>query len=439
MPATNALCAIDGETVKCEQYKQVDTNGNAPIVPEMTYTNAKGISTTWNSICVLSDAGLDCSQGSRPEELIKFHIEGSWKKAVKLFRRGYNSICGVSQDETPMCVRLGNKTDEFTDITPQELLKPEVRVLKFEANADQACALIEKRATQEKSLLCGGLASLTPAPLGADAVEFAVSPEATCTKNASGIITCFHGMSQMDSPLPEDGSLSASVGRCRWNNSRFHCATTALETDFSDIAKVIASTNTDDSNLPCVIYENRAGLRLLKCFASAETLVTNAPQIDVEATKITANYRYACTYGGPNTTCWGSQLGGEAPPNLSNVRKLLFGDDFGCASDDFGFVCWGGRLDERFLAVPQGLGDLDMVRDFGVGTNHVCAITRDNQMKCWGRNDGGQTDVPPLTNPTSLVVSGHTNCASSDEGVTCWGYRQDALLAPGHLVNGRPN
>ncbi len=434
----NALCAIDGDTVRCDTFKHGNTaSGNSPLVPVRKFKGAKAVGTTWNSICVLSDEGLDCSRGSKPEELVQFHLEGPWKTAVKLFKRGYDSVCGVDQDESPTCIRLGEKADEFTDRTPPELVKPEIRVLKFKAHADIACALVETRATSERSLLCGGLGSVVPMEVGKDAVDFAVSADANCTVNATGLVQCFYGTTHMDSPLPEDGSVAKSAGRCRWNSSRFHCATTPIATDFSEIRKVVANTNAQDSSLPCIIYENSSGIRSVKCYGSAEILATNAPVLGHGDTAITASYKYACSYGGPNTTCWGAALGEQQPPNLSNVKKIAFGDDFGCASDEFGFVCWGGRMDTRLLAVPQGLGDLDSVRDFGVGTNHVCAITRDKQLLCWGENDNSQIDVPPLTNPISLIVSGNTNCASSDEGVTCWGYRQDGLLNKGQLGLGQ--
>lgn len=422
----NMFCAIDGDELKCQPYRDSD-NGLTPV--SRTYKGAKAVSSTWNTTCVLSDDGLDCARGYKANEMVTYHVEGTWKKAVKLFRRGYSSVCGADDVDQPMCVYFEDEKDKYRDVTPPDLLKPDVQVLKFKSSAEQACAFVESKSTHEKSLMCGGLSSMTKVEGVTDVADFALSPYGTCTVNSKGVVDCFAGEYRRETPLQEDGSKVQSAGRCHWNDSGFNCSSTAFKTDFSDVAKVIAASTVEDDDLPCILFDNRSGARSVRCFGGAENLSV-APALSNTDSRITASYRYACAYGGPNTTCWGEALGVE-PPNLSNVKKMGFGDNFGCARDEFGFVCWGKNIESRQLAVPQGLGDLDSVRDFGVGTNHVCVINRDSQVLCWGLNPQGQTEVPPLTNPTSIVVNGNTNCASSDEGVTCWGYRQNELLGKG--------
>lgn len=54
------------------------------------------------------------------------------------------------------------------------------------------------------------------------------------------------------------------------------------------------------------------------------------------------------------------------------------------------------------------------------GLNHGCAIYG-GELKCWGGNDFGQTQIPPLKKPTQIVAGGGFNCAVDKEGVKCWG------------------
>ena len=410
--ADRALCAIDGLTVKCEAYAADADGFTGPIPPQGDFSGAKGISSTWDSTCVLSDNGLDCSRGSKADSVVTFHVEGKWKSAVTLFRNGYDFICAIDKDDQPMCLRLGDVNDETKDITPSELRKPDVRVLKFKASESVMCALTENTTSKVQTLLCGTASLMSPVENVKDVVDFGVSPLATCVVNSQGVVTCFRGTQNTDSPLPDDGSKVHSSGKCRWNNSRFHCANTSVETDFSEFAKIISATkNSEKTNLPCIIYENRAGIRNVRCFGDTENLLKEQPTLTAEITNIVSNFKYGCAYGGSTMTCWGAPLGGQPPPNISNVKKIYFGEDFGCVNDKFGFACWGSDLEKRNLTVPPGLGDLDSVRDFGVGQNHVCAITRDSQVLCWGSEGYGQIDVPPLTNPTSVIVTGNTNCA----------------------------
>jgi hypothetical protein len=427
----SGLCLLDGERVICEKSPNNPNASTNVEVPQTSFKGARGLASIWGTLCVLSDLGLDCVRGSGTD-VRKYHVEGSWTSAVRLFESGYDNICGVDKDEQPMCVKLGEKADETTDITPADLLDPSIRVLKFRASGESRCALVEKTSSRERTMLCSTYGKLEPTPLGNDAVDFEVGVDGTCVRNAAGLVSCFRGTSHLPSPLPEDGSKAYTAGQCRWNTSRFHCASMELTTDFSDIKTVIGATSaSDDLPLPCVIFENREGLHSVRCFGSAERLVSNAPNLQSDNVKITANYDYACAYGGETTECWGTPLGGVNPPNLSVVKRIIFGRDLGCAKDQFGFVCWGRDLESRGLEVPHGLGDLDSVFDFAVGYEHVCVITREKTIACWGNNRDGQTDVPALTNPISIAASGNTTCATSDEGVTCWGTREGALLGKG--------
>lgn len=429
------ICVLDGERVVCE--KDPNQNGKSTVVaPRKTFKGARSLATFYGTICVLSEAGLDCVRGSGLD-IRTYHVEGTWVNAVRLFESGYDSICAVDKDEQPMCVMLGERIGDTTDVTPPEFADPSLRVVKFRASGDSRCALIENTSSRERSMLCSSYGKLERVTLGNDAVDFEVGVNGTCVRNAAGLVSCFRSGTYLDSPLPEDGSPSNSAGRCRWNSSRFHCSSLDISTDFSEVKTVLGATpSADGLELPCVIYENRTGLRSVRCFASAERLVSNAPSLQTDNIKIVANYDYACAYGGESTECWGNPLGGIDPPNLSIAQKVLFGNEFGCGKDQFGFICWGRDLDGRALNVPPGLSDLGAVSDFAIGSHHVCAITREGTVSCWGNNGEGQLDVPALTKPSSIAANGKTTCASSDEGVTCWGAREGALLGKGQREPG---
>ena len=50
------------------------------------------------------------------------------------------------------------------------------------------------------------------------------------------------------------------------------------------------------------------------------------------------------------------------------------------------------------------------------GDAHTCAID-DFRVVCWGANEFGQTDIPTLSNPTTVATGDAYTCALHDEGV----------------------
>ncbi len=433
----NGICALDGDSLLCEKKSEAGktagsgTEAESVENPKTVFQGARAVATIWGTVCVLSDTGLNCQNGTGADAK-KYHVAGPWLNATQIFESGYANVCAVDNDEKPMCVRLGDNDGETIDITAPELLEPDIRVLKFRSNRDSQCALTENTTTLKRSFICSSYGKFEPAPFGEKAVDFEVGVEGICVRSESGLVNCFSNGINIESPLPEDGSATFTAGKCRWNRSRFHCASTYASADFSDIKTVIGATRSSaELTLPCVIFENSGGLRSVRCIGSEDRRRSDIPELKPDNVNLVANNDYACAYGAEETACWGSPLGGAATPNLSLAKKIAFGRDFGCAKDQFGFVCWGRDLEARLLAVPQGLTDLDAVEDFAVGSEHVCAISRDKTVNCWGNNRDGQTDVPVLTNPVSIGASGSTTCATSDEGVTCWGRREDALLGQG--------
>jgi hypothetical protein len=426
----NEICALDGETIQCVPFKNLEPDVKVTprvVFPKGPFPGARQMSGAWNSLCVLSDAGLSCSHGREIAEAKYFSIANEWTKANQLSTFGYDGYCAHSETNQPLCIRYDSDKNTLSDALPEDYKKPEVRIKKFGVDNDRLCALTEEVATGKLAFSCLIYSSVTEIPFLKDVVDFKVTSGSVCGIDRSQNVHCVTNNYHRPSPLPEDGSEVRSAGSCRWNDSRFHCSNLSTDTAFSDIKKVIAASQTEGDDHPCIIFENQGGVRSVRCFGSQESLGSQGPVLEPEMDKIVATYGSICLYGGQNFACWGAAIGGEAVPNLNSVQKALFTRDLACAKDQFGFLCWGRELESRQLTVPQNLGDIDSIQDFALGESHICVLTRDNQVQCWGSNSSGQLDVPTLTNPISIAVNGNTTCASSDEGVTCWGHREDSL------------
>jgi len=72
-------------------------------------------------------------------------------------------------------------------------------------------------------------------------------------------------------------------------------------------------------------------------------------------------------------------------------------------------------------------------RDISVGYEHTCALD-DSGVHCWGSNDQGQLEVPPLDQPVQVSVGGHHSCAEDTTGLVCWGAMgNEPVLVPPNL------
>lgn len=435
---SNEICILDGEHVSCQKFKSNQNTGPSwmPKI-DRAFPGAKALAMNANAYCVLYDHGVDCFRMVDFEKVSEYELRGRWEYARELFgMMGHESVCALSAEGDPLCATFGVNSHDLTDGRPADFLKPGITVKNFKASGDSRCAVLENAKDGTRDLYCGSFTSNGRVGSADQFLDFAVAGEAFCTLDKKFVVNCFYSGLNLDSPLPEDGSPTHAAGKCRWNNSRFHCSTTDMKMDFSEIRHVVSSTkNSEDLPFPCIVFENRDGLRQATCLSSVSihgSQGANAIPALISPTndKIEATFNYGCVYGEGEPNCWGDPLGGVRPPNLSNVKKMEFRRDFGCALDQFGFLCWGDRLEERQLGTPAGLTDLDAVRDFAIGSNHICAITRDQTVQCWGLNDSLQLESPQLTNPISIAAFDNTTCATADEGVVCWGEREEALLTP---------
>lgn len=188
-----------------------------------------------------------------------------------------------------------------------------------------------------------------------------------------------------------------------------------------------------------------------------------------DVTDIAAGSTHACALKGDHSVwCWGAnncgQLGyGEtsaactptmpgdpysAVPEevmtVMDVVQIVASERSTCARMSDGSVdCWGANSSaELGSGVPTETPNLAPVTiplgakaiDLGAGSNHVCAITNDNHVWCWGAGgdyqlgDGSNPlNSPPvqtanLTDAKKVVAGGvHTCALTIGGGVYCWG------------------
>jgi hypothetical protein len=139
-----------------------------------------------------------------------------------------------------------------------------------------------------------------------------------------------------------------------------------------------------------------------------------------------------------------------APPleGIDDAISLALGASFGCAATRAGKVlCFGdntyGQLGAQLRAErsdkPVVVTGLAGAKRVAAGEGQACALLADDTVRCWGRNDSGQTGgatfyvpaarelveadvVGGVSEVASIAAGGATTCASKrDRSVICWG------------------
>lgn len=191
--------------------------------------------------------------------------------------------------------------------------------------------------------------------------------------------------------------------------------------------------------------------------------------VALQATQIAAGSSHTCalTIAG-GVKCWGDNRHGmlgdgtgvdrtfpaDVPGLESGVKSIATGHYHTCALLQSGGVqCWGsnfyGQLGDgtnitRHTPVPIIGVDVDVL-DIKGGWGHMCAITHDARMKCWGHNSRGQlgngtttwsalpVDVSGINAPVKSFASGYFhNCALLETGnALCWGGNTHGQLGDG--------
>lgn len=134
--------------------------------------------------------------------------------------------------------------------------------------------------------------------------------------------------------------------------------------------------------------------------------------------------------------------------------------------DDGGAACWGAGIfgsmgngtnavynTTPVLVSMAGVLSGKDVAQLAVGTFHVCALTTDTTLACWGRNGEGELGIGDTTNRnvpalvdtsgvldgltvTTMAAGGETTCAIAGEGqVFCWGDGTYGALGAGSTAS----
>jgi len=169
--------------------------------------------------------------------------------------------------------------------------------------------------------------------------------------------------------------------------------------------------------------------------------------------------------------CWGNNYEGElgdgttinrsTPIDVSDLRDevqtIATGNYHTCAlTTNGGIKCWGenfsgelgdGTSTDRQLPVDVS-GLTNDVQAIAAGFEYTCALTTNNQMKCWGGNNEGELgngttsgshrpiDVRALTEGVQAMATGgyHTCALTTTNLVKCWGDNLAGQLGDGTTV-----
>jgi alpha-tubulin suppressor-like RCC1 family protein len=184
--------------------------------------------------------------------------------------------------------------------------------------------------------------------------------------------------------------------------------------------------------------------------------VTIEPVIDVAAseTATCATARSGVVYcWGENTCGQLGQAGADAMapqlvPSVTNSRTMAVDDIMACSIDETGiFRCWGDELRPcGSIVAPSPVASIANARDVAGSCHETrCAIDANGAAWCWGTEiNGSLGDGTPDTNRTNPVpvqtISGVTGiglgydhtCAMTEQNqVWCWGSNAAGMLGAG--------
>ena len=169
--------------------------------------------------------------------------------------------------------------------------------------------------------------------------------------------------------------------------------------------------------------------------------------------------------------CWGNNEQGQIGSGSSALRfnlpqpvgglsgiqqQVVGGFDFSCALDaDGGVACWGANgvgqvgsgLETQIHPLPTAVQSLPgPVQALSAGYQHVCALSIENRVLCWGDNRFGQigdgsvgllqqaspVEVAGLSDAQSIAAGSAHTCATTAAGaVRCWGANAEGQLGDG--------
>ncbi len=128
--------------------------------------------------------------------------------------------------------------------------------------------------------------------------------------------------------------------------------------------------------------------------------------------------------------CWSMGFGGEIdehsnPMGSSSYILLEKGmDDYGCVLNEDGEVsCWFGPQYHQYYPLWEDDPPEDVTFvDLALALRHMCGLTDEGAVECWGEDEDGKLD-PPDGEVFESIVAGfsHTCGLKADGSVSCWG------------------
>ena len=120
-----------------------------------------------------------------------------------------------------------------------------------------------------------------------------------------------------------------------------------------------------------------------------------------------------------------------APSNPIGISETILsaGDNHVCDITTEGIVrCWGSNLEGQ-TTPPENLGTIKQISS---GATHTCAIKTDNTAQCWGSNLEAQSTPPEDLGTIKQISSGatHTCAIKTDNTAQCWGSNLEAQSTP---------
>jgi alpha-tubulin suppressor-like RCC1 family protein len=355
----------------------------------------------------------------------------------------------------------------------------------------------------------GRMVGPSPVPNVSGAVDLAAGTNHTCARLDDGSARCWgSGASgQLAAPIADSGSTTVGAPGSPWKQLaaglRHTCGLTAeggvycwgraSEGQLGDgtplqwlapdapiaVARDLTAVSTGAEHSCAltraggVVCWGRGDLGQLANGTGASSSTPVAVALPGPVAQIVSGNGFSCArLGDGSAQCWGrgnrGQIGDKtttdhlrpAPVALpEKIVHLAAGTDHACAVTMTGAVyCWGesgsGRLgsagatstaQSKPLLVPLA-GEFIQV---GAGNTHSCALSRGQQVTCWGGSTYGQAGVGPgpmlvaptamtgLPPVTALAIGGDHSCVVGPDGIVrCWGRGDSGQLGFGTTPSG---